>query len=379
MARKKKASVRPEPGAERRVPRGVAWLVLAGAWAFVLLSVLAFDKADPPSHTVWPANDPVRNLCGPVGAFIAYHLLKLVGVAVWVLLALWAGGLWIAARGRSFTLPGLRLAGVAMLLAACCGLVQLIWPNAGAMPQLSGGIVGVVSAGELASRFGAVGAALALLIAAAIGAVVAYDELLSIIPRLIGEKLAPAAKRAGGAATQSAASATTKTSGSLIGALGAMLKGRKTVTVRVNDLDDTVEVPANAVTRPERAPLAEPKPVVKKKVKPVVAEEPDVEEEAPGAPQVFDQDSLKEKIAKLPVRFQPGRQEERDRGRPARSSERRRAGGVTGSPGSTCSRTPRRTSARSSRSWFAVRPRRSRRRCSSTRSTARWSGSRQVR
>ena len=55
-----KRSVRTEEGLPLWKP--IAWLLLTGAWAFVLASLLTFDPGDPPTHLVWPGNDPVVNV-----------------------------------------------------------------------------------------------------------------------------------------------------------------------------------------------------------------------------------------------------------------------------------------------------------------------------
>ena len=59
-------------------------LSLAFAVAFVSLSIVGFDPADPPTKSVSPANTIATNPCGPVGAVIAHHLMETVGWSVWI-------------------------------------------------------------------------------------------------------------------------------------------------------------------------------------------------------------------------------------------------------------------------------------------------------
>src|SRR5262245_46776819 len=61
----------------------VAAAVTAAA-AFLLASLASFDPGDPPTHLVYPANSPVRNLCGPVGAWAAYEMVRLLGASSWM-------------------------------------------------------------------------------------------------------------------------------------------------------------------------------------------------------------------------------------------------------------------------------------------------------
>ena len=68
----------------RSIARWTVWAALAVLWIFLAGAMVSFDLADPPTHTIWPANDPVHNWCGPVGAWVAYHAIRLMGVGLWV-------------------------------------------------------------------------------------------------------------------------------------------------------------------------------------------------------------------------------------------------------------------------------------------------------
>ena len=46
----------------------LGWLACLFAWT----SLLTFSIADAPSTTVWPNNSPPHNLCGTVGAYLAF-------------------------------------------------------------------------------------------------------------------------------------------------------------------------------------------------------------------------------------------------------------------------------------------------------------------
>ncbi len=346
-------------------------LVLIVAWAFVAASLIGFNKADPPSHLVYPPNEPVSNWCGPFGAGVAYHLLKLAGFGSWVLIALSGLGLLSAAMGPGLKHPVVRFLGLVMLSAAAAGFQALLWPRSSALPDLPGGLVGTVGVAELAARFGSLGTFLWLALMALVGGVVAMDEWLSAVFgwtwRWARQRAVPAAVvagratggLAGGAAlalARGAGGATARAGGGLFSALSGMIRGRKPVTVRVNDLDDDAEMPrprvlgrkrpavsddddlgpdAPAVAEgvieskatggrsgtiasveddaPEEAADEEPRLVVDEDEEgeddeDEVAEVEEGEDEdagagVPGAPQVFDTEALRAKIARLPIAF----------------------------------------------------------------------------
>lgn len=336
-------------------------LVVLVAWAFVGASLVGFNRADPPSHLVYPPNDPVANWCGPFGAAIAYHMIKLAGFGSWVLVVLSGLGLLSAATGPGLKHPVVRFLGLVMLSAAAAGFQTLILPRSGPMPDLPGGLVGTVGVAELAARFGSLGTFLWLLLMALVGGVVAMDEWLSAAFgwtwRWARQRAMPAAvvagkatgELAGGAAlamARGAGGATARAGGGLFAALSGMFGQRRPIAVRVNDLDDDAAMPRPKVlgrTRPARtedddgpnAPAVaeveiESKPSAKGVPAPADEEEAgdheprlvvdedeegDEEEESaevvashegeaedtPGAPQVFDTDALRAKIARLPL------------------------------------------------------------------------------
>jgi len=339
-------------------------LVLLVAWAFVAASLIGFSRADPPSHLVYPPNDPVSNWCGPFGAVVAYHLLKLAGFGSWVLVALSGLGLLSAAMGPGLKHPVVRFLGLVMLSASAAGFQTLILPRTSAMPDLPGGLVGTVGVAELAARFGSLGTFLWLTLMALVGGVVAMDEWLSAAFgwtwRWARERGMPAAMVAGRATgglagdaalamARGAGDATSRAGGGLFAALSGMLRGRKPVTVRLNDLDDDSEMPRPRVLgrkRPVRGDDDEVGPdapaVAEGEIESktsvgrsgtaasvgagrdeeeeearlvvdedeegedddgVVAGVEDDDEGVPGAPQVFDTEALREKIAKLPIAF----------------------------------------------------------------------------
>ncbi len=345
---------------DQTILRRVVWLAAVGAWAFCAASLLSFQRADPPSAVAWPVNDPVRNWCGPAGAYLAYALLRFLGWSAWIVLATAGAALAQPLFARRVEQPLVRAVGILMLTGAVCGLLGLAVPGSGPLGHLPGGELGLVAAHELGSRFGGLGGALWLLLLGLVGLVVAFDRLVFAFPAWVWQKVAPAAQSAGTLAVNGAgagAAATARAGGGLIGALATMLKNRGAVAVKLTDLEEediaeaqtranetatrraskprrTVELEPKArideraldagsvvhdvhdvhevddeAAEPESGARPDPKRAASRKT-PAPATVTDYDEDAadeeddlPGAPQVFTEDQLREKIAALPVRF----------------------------------------------------------------------------
>ncbi|MFN0133311.1 MAG: DNA translocase FtsK [Phycisphaerales bacterium] len=325
--------------------------VLCAIAAFVAVSLATFDVGDPPTHAVWPVNSPVKNLCGPAGAWVAFQLVSSVGLGAWVVALLVATWAILETAGRRVSHAGLRAVGVVMLAAAVGGLQALLLSRTGSIPDLAGGVVGQAAAVELGARFGPVGAGVWLLLLAAVGGIVVFDKWVFLAPAWIIGVGGPMAKR-----TATAVGATASTAGRLGGGLLAGLPGAvRSPSPRLNDVDDDPIVKAERRGKRAKAPI-EPEEsgegvpdevvVVEDAAKPskrrgaraeLIAEDEEADEapeatiadaglggvadrevgddddhkaeriedddDTPGAPQVFDPDALRAKIAKLPIVF----------------------------------------------------------------------------
>jgi len=287
------------------------WVLTLGVWAFMAASLLSFSAADNPGSSVWPHNDTAANWCGLVGANVAFHTLKVLGIGVIVPMLFGAAGLVMSAARLPMGAIALRLVGILMLTGAACG------PS------------GVAIVGELIPRFAMGGTVLWMLLLTAVGLLVACDKLLWQAPIALYRVIVPAAQgtRAAAEVSGRAAGGVARASGGVLGGLRGMLRDRKPVRVRLNDIDDEVL---------EIAPMARSK---KKRVRVVPTpleveeeyeedeeyeyedeyeedpegeyeeddeyeyEDEEEEDDLPGAPQIFTQDQLREKMSKLPVRF----------------------------------------------------------------------------
>ncbi|MDX1565689.1 MAG: DNA translocase FtsK 4TM domain-containing protein, partial [Phycisphaeraceae bacterium] len=181
MSRRSK-SKSSESGLGGRLVRGIFWMLAAGAWVFVFASLLSFDPADPPSHAVAPLNPSPSNLCGLIGAYVAFKAYAMLGPGIWVLMIGIAAALSFAALGRKVDQPVLRTIGLVMMALAVSAFVRLILPEAGPMPEGSGGMATIWIVQKLNTPLSHLGTMLVFLVILAIGLLLCADELVMAVP-----------------------------------------------------------------------------------------------------------------------------------------------------------------------------------------------------
>ncbi len=175
----------PSPGtkgAASAPARWSLWLLGAGTWLFVAVSLLSFNAADAPSHTVAVHNDVTQNLGGGLGAFIAYWIQYLIGFGSWIILGGAAIWLFASATGRTFEHRVLRCIGMLLAGLAVSGFNALWFPASGAIAGSPAGLVAHASVDWLDGRIGMFGTFLVLLVAFLIGLIVALDQLILSLP-----------------------------------------------------------------------------------------------------------------------------------------------------------------------------------------------------
>ncbi|MBL9119544.1 MAG: DNA translocase FtsK [Phycisphaerae bacterium] len=174
---------------EADLTRKIAWLIGAGAWVFLFLALASFNAADWPSHVVSVHNDPVANLLGRLGAIASYWTYLYLGFGVWIFLLLAGVALVFLAMGRSIGHPIVRSIGATLMMVAMSCLHASLLPKIGVLTGAQPGLFPMWATEQLADRFGTVGGTLMLLLALALGAVVAIDEIVFALPGVFGRFL----------------------------------------------------------------------------------------------------------------------------------------------------------------------------------------------
>jgi hypothetical protein len=190
----------------RNTQQSILWIVLSGAWLLIAAALISYDMADWPGHAVAPYNAQPHNWVGRFGAWFAHELYLMIGPGVWITMAGILAFLIATTRGKKTTEPLLRFAGlIIMSLTASC-LVGMIVPSglSGAFPDFIrvmamrpegvGGLVAIYVNTELSARFGGLGTFIIVSVVFWIGAILAMDQIVLAIPRLMGKAVILAGK-----------------------------------------------------------------------------------------------------------------------------------------------------------------------------------------
>jgi S-DNA-T family DNA segregation ATPase FtsK/SpoIIIE len=162
-------------------------LLFAGAslWVFLLLSLASFHATDWPSHAVYP-HPTTRNLCGSVGAFVAYYCFLAIGQGVFPLLFFTGVCLVLLTFQSRIGDLWMRAIGLALLSIAFAAAVHHFKPGSPTgFPEGQGGIVGIGAASFLQNHFNTVGTRLILLSTVLIGLLLAADDLVLRTPGMV--------------------------------------------------------------------------------------------------------------------------------------------------------------------------------------------------
>jgi S-DNA-T family DNA segregation ATPase FtsK/SpoIIIE len=166
--------------------RRVLFVMFACAWVFVLLSLGSFHPTDWPSHAVYPYG-PTQNLCGTAGAILAYWTFFILGQGIFPIL-FFSGvciALWLF--GNRVSDVWLRTIGITLLSIAFASAFHLIRPGLrDALPEGTGGLIGIGTAGFLRSHCNALVTSLILACAFLVGVLLAADDLVVRVPGFVG-------------------------------------------------------------------------------------------------------------------------------------------------------------------------------------------------
>ncbi|MEQ9459891.1 MAG: DNA translocase FtsK 4TM domain-containing protein [Phycisphaeraceae bacterium] len=168
----------------------ILWLV--GVVLVVLLgvSLASYDAMDPPTIAEGVTRDEVKNLAGPIGAYLAHKAYLMLGPGVWILVAGLAA--YLGLRGFGVPVRHVALRGVGLVLMAVAGsaLVAAATPGGITGPASvpgPGGLLAAVISMELTGWFSLVGAVLILGLVFWVGAIVTEEKLAVEWPlRLMG-------------------------------------------------------------------------------------------------------------------------------------------------------------------------------------------------
>ncbi len=130
---------------------------------FLATSVITFSSEDWPNPHVYPHPQPVHNACGKVGAWLSYHIIRLIGAGFYPMVVFVAVGALFRVTCGAINQLWQRIAGVVVLTAVTSSTVDVLWP-AGSMNLPSGyaGALGQFFADILRDNFHGFGTFLVL-------------------------------------------------------------------------------------------------------------------------------------------------------------------------------------------------------------------------
>ncbi len=139
---------------KERLKTDLLALGLLALVVFVGLSFLSYDPADPPSSLVFPQRQVPTNICGEVGAAVAYYTRQWMGFGMWIILAaLVTWDLKLFAREPSRRTVT-TLIGLLLLATSSCALLHLLVPGISSGSAYgSGGQIGALSGILLEQKF----------------------------------------------------------------------------------------------------------------------------------------------------------------------------------------------------------------------------------
>ena len=143
---------------KERLKTDLLALGLLALVVFVGLSFLSYDPADAPSSLVFPQRQVPTNICGEVGASVAYHTRQWMGFGIWIVLATlvsWDLKLFSREPSRRTVTT---LIGLLLLATSSCALLHLLVPGISSGSAYgSGGQIGAWTGILLEQKFSVAG------------------------------------------------------------------------------------------------------------------------------------------------------------------------------------------------------------------------------
>ncbi|MDB5322848.1 MAG: ftsK [Phycisphaerales bacterium] len=165
--------------------RRVLFVLLCGAWLFLLLSLGSFHATDWPSHAVYPY-PPMQNVMGGPGAFVAYYMYMTLGQGIFPVLFFSGVCVALTMYGNRVTDLWLRAIGLTLLAVAFAAVVHMVKPGTRAgLPEGNGGILGIGASSFLRGHCSAVLTSLILICTFLVGLLLCADDLVIRAPAMI--------------------------------------------------------------------------------------------------------------------------------------------------------------------------------------------------
>ena len=173
------------PVDDRRLLRYLNLVVMVGAWILVGAALISHDPADWPGRFIAPHNVQPSNWVGQVGAWVASEFYLMLGPGVWILLAGWMVLLVAMFRNRKVKQLVLRTIGLLLMCLSTSSLLGLFMSSTTNHPFGAGGMLADFVNYKLLALFGHLGTLMILLVVFWVGAVVAMDEMVEIVGKMV--------------------------------------------------------------------------------------------------------------------------------------------------------------------------------------------------
>jgi S-DNA-T family DNA segregation ATPase FtsK/SpoIIIE len=175
--------------------RRIVLFLAAGTWLFFMLALASFHVTDWPSHEVYPY-PPIQNMCGSVGAWLAYYAFLYLGQGIFPILFFTGVCVALIMFNNRVGDWWLRTIGLLILAVAFAAATHHFRPGApGGFPEGSGGILGITTATFLKMHFSSVGTMLILLTAMLVGLLLAADDLVLRAPGAVSAAITEVRQR----------------------------------------------------------------------------------------------------------------------------------------------------------------------------------------
>ncbi|MBK8270247.1 MAG: DNA translocase FtsK 4TM domain-containing protein [Planctomycetes bacterium] len=148
--------------------------------------MLTYSPLDWPNTAVWPQIEPVQNACGRAGAWFSFQFMYYLGVGSYPLFFMLTVAAAMQLMRRRMRDIALRCTGLMMIVCITSAAAALMEPTpTEGLVEGKGGIVGIALAEFLRTNLQTFGALLVVATVYIVGFLLAADEVLVLLPRLV--------------------------------------------------------------------------------------------------------------------------------------------------------------------------------------------------